>query len=169
MMIFGLGSGSIVPGLELDRYRQQIKLDEPYQNVSVCELSSAERNDIVTRLLDQLIHREHLAEIEMLPPTHENRRRLLRGLLNARPPQPIDSDFIYDINRLLYDETNRWEIVEGGNLPVVSDTLPIHIPKNMDKLVLWRGDISRLRVDAIVNAANDQLLGCFHTAAQLHR
>jgi O-acetyl-ADP-ribose deacetylase (regulator of RNase III) len=120
-----------------------------------------ERSAIVARSLDRLIRSERLAVIGKLPATYESQRRLLRGLLNIRPPQPLDSTFINDINRLLQDETNRSEIVHGGDLPVVSDTMPPRSLKNMDRLVLWKGDISRLQVDAIVNAANDQLLGCF--------
>ena len=161
MMTSGLGNGGIVPGLALDQYRQQIKLDEPYQNEYGSPLSAEERAAIVARLLDRLIRREHLADIGRLPATYESQRRLLQGLLNIRPPQPLDSAFLNDIDRLLQDETNRSEIVDGGDLPVVSDTMPTCSLKNMDRLVLWKGDISRLRVDAIVNAANDQLLGCF--------
>jgi O-acetyl-ADP-ribose deacetylase (regulator of RNase III) len=161
MMTSGLGNGGIVPGLALDQYRQQIKLDEPYQNKCGSPLSAVEKATIVARLLDRLIRRERLVDSSKLPATYESRRRLLRGLLNARPPHPLDSAFLDDINRLLQDETNLSEIVDGGDLPVVSDTMPTRSLKNMDRLALWKGDISRLRVDAITNAANDQLLGCF--------
>lgn len=161
MMTLGLGNGGIIPGLELDQYRRQIKLDEPYQYESESLLSADERATVVARLIDHLIHRERLANTGELPVTYESRRRLLRGLLNARPSHPLDSAFIFDINRLLHDETYCRKIVDGVDLPVVSETLPMRSLKNMDQLVLWKGDISRLRVDAIVNAANDQLLGCF--------
>jgi O-acetyl-ADP-ribose deacetylase (regulator of RNase III) len=161
MMTSGLGNGGIVPGLALDQYRQQIKLDEPYQKKYGSPLSAEEKATIVTRLLDRLIRRERLADIGRLPATYESQRRLLHGLLNIRPPQPLDGAFLNDINRLLQDETNRSEIVDGRDLPVVSDAMPLRRLRNLDQLVLWKGNISRLRVDAIVNAANEQLLGCF--------
>jgi O-acetyl-ADP-ribose deacetylase (regulator of RNase III) len=160
-MTSGIGNGGIVPGLTLDQYRQQIKLDEPYQNEGGSLLSPAERSTIIVRLLEQLVRRERLVDIKELPAAYESRRRLLQGLLNIRPPQPLDSAFLNDMDRLLQDETSRKEIVDGGSLPVVSDTRPARILKNADKLVLWKGDIARLRVGAIVNAANDQMLGCF--------
>jgi O-acetyl-ADP-ribose deacetylase (regulator of RNase III) len=160
-MAFGLDNNGIVPGLTLDQYRQQIKLDEPYPNEYGSLLSEAEKIAIMARLLDRLIHREHLSDIKNLPAAYESQRRLLQGLLNIRPPQPLDSLFIKDIDQLLQDETSRKEIVDGGSLPVVSDILSARNLKNGDRLVLWKGDISRLGVDAIVNAANDQLLGCF--------
>jgi O-acetyl-ADP-ribose deacetylase (regulator of RNase III) len=160
-MTTGIGNGGIVPGLALEQYRQQIKLDEPCKNEPGSLLSSAERAIIVARLLDRLIRGEQLAGIGKLPATYERQRSLLRGLLNFRPAQPLDGIFIDDINRLLQDETNRGGIVDGGGLPFVSNTLQPRNLKESNRLVLWKGDISRLRVEAIVNAANDQLLGCF--------
>ena len=161
MMTSGLGDGGMVPGLALDQYRQRIKLDEPYQNEYGSPLSAEEKATIVTRLLDRLIRREHLADMVRFPATYESQRRLLHGLLNMRLPQPLEGTFLDDINRLLQDETNSSEIADGRDLPVVSDYMAPGSLKNLDRLVLWKGDISRLRVDAIVNAANDQLLGCF--------
>jgi O-acetyl-ADP-ribose deacetylase (regulator of RNase III) len=160
-MTLGTGNGCIVPGLKLDQYRRQIKLDEPYPNECGSLLSAEERAAILARLLDQLIHHERLSNIAKLPETYESQRRLLQGLLNIRPPQPLDKDFLGDIDRLLQDETNRKNIVDGGSLPLVADMLPAPNLRNVDKLVLWKGDISRLQVGAIVNAANDQMLGCF--------
>jgi O-acetyl-ADP-ribose deacetylase (regulator of RNase III) len=151
----------MMSGLALDQYRNQIKLDAPYQNEDESPLSAEAKAAIVARLLDWLIRRERLADIGSLPAAYESQRRLLHGLLNIRPPQPLDSTFLVDIDRLLQDETNRSEIVDGRNLPVVAEIIPARSLKNMDQLVLWKGDISRLRVDAIVNAANEQLLGCF--------
>ena len=161
MMASGTGNGGMVPGLALDRYRQEIKLDEPYQNDYGSPLPDVERAVIVARLLDRLIRGERLADIDTLPASYESRRRLLRGLLNMRLPQPLDTAFINDINHLLQDETKRNEIVDGGSLPAVSDTLQARSLKNTDRPVVWKGDITRLRVNAIVNAANDRLLGCF--------
>jgi O-acetyl-ADP-ribose deacetylase (regulator of RNase III) len=162
MMTSGLSNGGIVPGLALDRYRQQIKLDEPYQNGHGTALSAEERTTIVARLLDRLIRSERLADLRELPANYESKRTLLRRLLNIRPPQPLDNAFISDIDRLLQDEKGRSVIANGSDLPVVFDTMTPRSLKRMDGLVLWKGDITRLRVDAIVNAANDQLLGCFH-------
>ncbi len=161
MMTSRSGTDRVVPGLALDQYRQQIRLDELCQNESGSLLSDAEKAAIVARLLDRLIRGEHLTDIGKLPADYERRRLLLRALLNVRPPRPLDSGFVGDLDRLLQDETNRSGIVDSGTLPFVSDILSPHNPAKMDRLVLWKGDISRLRVDAIVNAANDQLLGCF--------
>ena len=161
MMISGLGGDGIVPGLKLDQYRRQIQLDEPYPNEQGILLSAGEKAAIVDRLLDWLLRRERLTDIGKLPAAYEGRRRLLHGLLNVRPPRPLDSTFLDDIDRLLQDEASRSEIVDGCDLPVVADTMPPGSLKNLDRIALWKGDIARLRVDAIVNAANDQLLGCF--------
>ncbi len=161
MMASTSGTNGIVPGLALDQYRQQIRLDESWKYEYASPLSEMERAAIVARLLDRLIRSERLADIKALPADYKDRRSLLRGLLNIRPPLPLDSGFIDDINRLLQDETNRSEIADGDSLPFVSDTMQQCNPGKNDRLILWQGDITRLRVDAIVNAANDQLLGCF--------
>ena len=85
-----------------------------------------------------------------VPEDIQGKRNLLRSLMNIRMPGPMADETIR-----IQDEYLKQRAIERG---VVSlDDIPaIH-----DQLSLWQGDITRLKVDAIVNAANSQMLGCF--------
>ena len=78
-------------------------------------------------------------------------RRLLRSLMNLRRPGPLSRAFLEVQDALLSAEREEKGIVELAQLPVTKDP----------RLYLWKGDITRLKVDAIVNAANAAMLGCF--------
>ena len=75
-----------------------------------------------------------------------------RALVNTRPPIPASSEWL-----LMQDELLRGIISEEG-VSTVEDTAPSSVDP---RLRLWRGDITTLAVDAIVNAANSQMLGCW--------
>lgn len=87
-----------------------------------------------------------------IPETEEEQKRLLRSLMNIRAPHPIGEEFLR-----IQDAYLREEVQEKGIID--SDTLSA-CPAD-DRLVLWRGDITTLKIDAIVNAANSALRGCF--------
>ncbi len=87
--------------------------------------------------------------IPALPP---QRWQLLRSLMNLRPPLPASDEFLQVQDAFLGQMTAEKGIVDASALPPV----PVD-----GRLVLWQGDITTLRCDAIVNAANSQLLGCF--------
>ena len=85
-----------------------------------------------------------------LPDRIPARQRLLRALMNVRPPIPADPAFLQ-----VQDEYLQAVRAEKG-VTQLSDLTPVR-----PGLYLWQGDITTLVADAIVNAANGAMLGCF--------
>ncbi len=87
-----------------------------------------------------------------IPESIEDKRKLLRSLMNVRMPSPLSEDVLHLQDEELAEQRDEKGVVTLDSIPV-SPLDP--------KLRLWQGDITRLKVDAIVNAANSQMLGCF--------
>ena len=95
---------------------------------------------------------QYRREAGRLPQDAESQRYFLRCLMNIREPRALSPRFLQAQDELLQAEREEKGIVHVADLPAV--------PGN-ERIVLWQGDITRLDADAIVNAANAQLLGCF--------
>jgi O-acetyl-ADP-ribose deacetylase (regulator of RNase III) len=108
-------------------------------------------NNLNHLLLDEMP--EYRDQAAMFPQEDAAQRRLLRSLMNVRPPRPLRQDFLEMQDDLLSAEREEKGVVDGMTLPA---------PAKHPKLVLWQGDITRLKVDAIVDADNSALLGCFY-------
>ena len=85
-----------------------------------------------------------------IPMGEEEQRRLLRSLMNLRPPAPTSGEFLR-----VQDEYLRERLKERG-VTQLGDLRPAQ-----PGLYLWQGDITTLEVDAIVNAANSGMTGCY--------
>ena len=85
-----------------------------------------------------------------IPAEPERQRQLLRGLMNIRAPRRIGADFLKMQDEYLQSETAAKGITD------IADLTPIQ-----QGLYLWQGDITTLKCDAIVNAANSGMTGCY--------
>ena len=82
-----------------------------------------------------------------IPSDLQGKRDLFRALRNVRWPKPVSEEFLR-----LQDEELQAQLQEKGIVQL----------SEAQGLQIWQGDITRLKVDAIVNAANSRMLGCFH-------
>ena len=92
---------------------------------------------------------------------YQEKRRALRSLMNIRMPGAMDSEVLKVQDDFLREEAAEKGIVTLEEIPTAARQYRSHRPFG-DKISVWQGDITRLQVGAIVNAANSQMLGCFH-------
>ena len=106
-----------------------------------------DRLENLKNIIMYLMADEHVSH--QIPSTLEERQRMMRALMNVWEPKAISNDFL-----TMQDAELQMQREDKGVVKVHDEGLTI-----------WQGDITRLKVDAIVNAANAQALGCW---APLH-
>lgn len=99
--------------------------------------------------------------VESLPKDEVSKKSLYRALVNVREPNPISTEFLEEEDKYLQEELAKVEVTDVSSLNTVKENYPNNRLKNSDKICIWRGDITKLKVGAIVNAGNSQGLGCF--------
>ena len=103
-----------------------------------------------TFLIEKLLHEQPRFKGTAIPRDPEEQKMVLRALLNVRPPRSIGGEFLTIQDEYLQEETAAKGITDLGELSPVSEGI-----------YLWQGDITTLRCDAIVNAANSGMTGCY--------
>ena len=101
---------------------------------------------LIRSLLDEQPEYRKLA----IPTGEQEQRRLLRSLFNLRLPGEIGEAFLTVQDEYLQEETRQKGITELSSLTPVEPGI-----------YLWQGDVTTLRCDAIVNAANSGMTGCY--------
>lgn len=107
-----------------------------------------QRKWLIQQMLDEDIHYRQYS----IPADEQEQKDLLRSLMNVRMPKAISKEFLAIQDEYLTEENAQGTITDLADLtPTTKD----------ERIYLWQGDITALKVDAIVNAANSQMCGCF--------
>ena len=93
------------------------------------------------------------------PADTEGKKRILRSLMNIRMPKRMPASVLQIQDEYLRGRIRENGIVSPNEIPTMAGQGSHHA--FADRISIWQGDITRLAVDAIVNAANSQMLGCF--------
>ena len=101
-------------------------------------------------LIRYLLNEQRPNQIAEIPVSEERQKELLRALMNIRRPGPIGNDFLKVQNEYLEAARNEKIITKLDDLT-----------QKQSDIFLWRGDITTLEVEAIVNAANSYMTGCY--------
>lgn len=151
--------------LPIAAYRAAVALDEPFRP-AICHDLDQRSAGLVREALG-LLADDPVAVRAGLRPRAADRlddaaaRRLLRAVLTVREAGPLPRGTARVLDALLSGERLARGATDAASLPTIRDTLPHTTYRAADRTALWQGDITTLGADAVVNAANSALLGCF--------
>lgn len=117
--------------------------------------------DKIDLLLERL--KEDSAEYKELETTGyspEEKKNTIRSLMNIRMPGELSQTLVNLQDEYLREELRAKGVVELSDIPTIKEKYNAKSPF-AEKISLWQGDITRLKIGAIVNAANSRMLGCF--------
>ena len=105
---------------------------------------------LVDKLLNYFLNENKAFQNYEVPNNYDEKRLFLRGIINLREPKPISENILKLEDELLKQELKEKTVTDVRN-----------IKETEDKISVWQGDITTLKIEAIVNAGNSYLLGCF--------
>lgn len=120
------------------------------------DMKQGERLDY---LIEEFKHDSERYKSLQTPGDTESKRILLRSLMNVRMPGMMPADVLTVQDEYLKERIRENGIVSLDDIPTIAKQGSSY--DHAGRISLWKGDITRLAVDAIVNAANSEMLGCF--------
>ena len=103
-------------------------------------------------LIRELLREDERYAGMSIPGDESGQKDLLRALMNVRAPEPIAEEFLRVQDEYLEEEIRRIGVTDAADLSPCGAS---------GSICLWQGDITTLRADAIVNAANSGMTGCY--------
>ena len=113
-------------------------------------------NDLLGKLKEDSVEYQNLEVADRI----EEKKTAIRSLMNIRMPKEISTELLKLQDDYLQEELATKGVVSVFDIPTIKEEYGSPLP-DADKISIWQGDITRLKVGAIVNAANSQMLGCF--------
>jgi O-acetyl-ADP-ribose deacetylase (regulator of RNase III) len=112
-------------------------------------------------LINYLLEENKNIKIDKMPVELQEKKNLYRSLCNIRDSKPISEEYLKIENEYLQEELKRKVITDINDIQTIAEKNISNNLKNSDKICLWQGDMTSLKIEAIVNPANSQGLGCF--------
>lgn len=137
--------------MRLNEYSTEIMLDKAYQPVQ----TQTSLDELFDYLLNEMTPFES-ESIKRKIPMHQDKRQVIKALLTVRPAGRVTDRLIEMVDGMLQDEIKNKNITDHEMLPRMGGSYPA-----APMISVWNGDIATLKIDAIVNAANSQMEGCF--------
>ena len=129
-----------------------------YEERRMSAMNGAKKTDILLEKLkeDSLEYKE----LETTEYSLEEKKNVIRSLMNIRMPRELSNELADLQNEYLQEELKTKGVVSLADISTIKEQFGSK-SAYAERLSLWQGDITRLKVGAIVNAANSQMLGCF--------
>ena len=115
----------------------------------------------VDYLINYLLEENPYADVNKEVTSDEEKFNLYRSLSNIRKAMPISEEFLKEEAKYLHEINSKKTIISSKDIETFDKAYPNNNFHNGDRMSLWQGDITCLKIGAIVNAANSQGLGCF--------
>ncbi|MFC3418570.1 protein-ADP-ribose hydrolase [Salinicoccus hispanicus] len=141
----------------LQKYAKAIKLYEPFEPVMADDTDKETLTDDVLEILRN--EKAGTQDID-IPDDQVAKRRLIRALLNIRQPLPLKKEMMRKLDALLHFEKEEKHTTYAAEIPNAVSAFPGTEIQGAERMALWQGSITDIKADAIVNAANEKLLGC---------
>ncbi|WP_198015855.1 protein-ADP-ribose hydrolase [Paenibacillus sp. HW567] len=149
------------PNLELDAYRTKIRLDQPHPAIAAGRLTEQQYLESLEAAAKLLLE-DPEGYMEGIPSASPDQKRAyIKAALTIKTPGAANAKLNPYMDVILQYERQFKTITKASALTPLSKQFQSIQQEIAPEIYLWQGDITELEADAIVNAANSRMLGCF--------